>query len=434
VWLPDAMAGPTPVSALIHAATMVTAGVYMLARMSALYWHAPAAMLVVAVIGCATAVLAGTMGAGQYDIKKVLAYSTVSQLGYMFLGAGVGAFAASIFHLTTHAFFKACLFLGAGSVISRSGHSNDMRWYGGLKKWLPTTYWTFLVATLALTGLPFLSGFMSKDEILAQTLHANRGSFWLWVCGTLGAMLTSYYMFRALWMTFWGENRAPAEVRKELKESPRVMTGVLVALAVGAIVVGFLGVPEGVTKVFGMSGDHNWFAHQLQPVVMARGVVAAAPGTHEASVTETHVGASVSSPVPVREGLKRHPSYPEELGLLLLAGAVFLGGWAAARWGFGNGMARATALAPKLGFLRRLLHRKWFVDELYDRLVIRPFWRLCDALNAFDKWVVDGAVNLAAIVAEVSGQVLKLLQSGVVRHYALWLLGGAVIVLWILVR
>jgi NADH-quinone oxidoreductase subunit L len=412
-----------------------------------LFWHAPAAMLVVAVIGCGTAVLAGTMGAGQYDIKKVLAYSTVSQLGYMFLGAGVGAFAASIFHLTTHAFFKACLFLGAGSVISRSGHSNDMRWYGGLKKWMPVTYWTFLAATLALTGFPLLSGFMSKDEILAQALHANRGSFWLWVVGTLGALLTSYYMFRALWMTFWGENRAPAEVQAELKESPRVMTGVLAVLAVGAIVVGFLGVPEGVTKVFGLSGDYNWFAAQLKPVVMARGVVAAAPAHHEtpggehatpaaeapAATTVEPQGGAESTAV-VREGLKYHPSHPEEAGLFLLAIVIFGGGALGARWGFGNGMARATALAPKLGFLRRLLHRKWFVDELYDRLVIRPFWRLCDALNAFDKWVVDGAVNLAAVVAEVAGQVIKLLQTGVARHYALWLLGGAVFVLWILTR
>jgi NADH-quinone oxidoreductase subunit L len=345
-----------------------------------------------------------------------------------------------------------------------------MRWYGGLRKWMPLTAGTFLVATLAITGLPFLSGFMSKDEILAQALHANRGSFWLWVFGTLGALLTSYYMFRALWMTFWGENRAPAEVRRELKESPRVMTGVLAVLAVGAIGVGFLGVPEGVTKVFGLAGDHNWFAHQLQPVVMARGVVAAGPAHPDAAGAATAPGtdarpqafnhgdarghahdAGVETTPVLREGLRRHPSYPEEAGLFLLAFVVFGGGAAAARWGFGNNMARATALAPRLGFLRRLLHRKWFVDELYDRLIIRPFWRLCDVFNAFDKWVVDGVVNGTArttlLLSEVkaafdrwvidlainaiawmvrwSGAALRRLQTGHLQSYAAALVMGA---------
>jgi NADH-quinone oxidoreductase subunit L len=461
VWLPDAMAGPTPVSALIHAATMVTAGVYMLARLSALYWHAPGAMLVVAVVGCLTALLAGTMGLAQYDIKKVLAYSTVSQLGYMFLGAGVGAFAASIFHLVTHAFFKACLFLGAGSVISRSGHTNDMRWYGGLRKWMPVTAGTFGVATLAIAGFPFLSGFMSKDEILAQTLFATRGRWVLWLLGTLGAVLTSFYMFRAAYMTFGGTNRAPAEVQRELRESPRVMTWVLVALAAGAVLVGFLGVPAGVSKLIGL-GDVNWFAHQLRPVVMARGVVAAAehggdlaagdetaapgqPGArdvrHEAGPDS--VGAALGRPgardagdqAPVlREGLRSEPSHAMEAGLLALAVAVFGTGWITARWSYGGDGSRAAALAPRFAYARRLLHRKWFVDELYDRVLLKPFYWLSHALDAVDRWVVDGAVNFSAATVELAGQSVKLFQTGVARHYALWVLGGAVLVLWVLIR
>ncbi|MEN8185301.1 MAG: NADH-quinone oxidoreductase subunit L, partial [Myxococcota bacterium] len=264
VWLPDAMAGPTPVSALIHAATMVTAGVYMLARTSALYWHAPDAMMVVAVVGCLTAIFAATMGLVQHDIKKVLAYSTVSQLGYMFLAAGVGAFVAAIFHLVTHAFFKACLFLGAGSVIHANHHTNDMRLYGGLRKWMPWTFRTYLVATLAIAGFPLLSGFFSKDEILVSSLTSNRGHVALWVVGSLAAVLTSFYMFRSVWMTFLGENRAPEEVRKHIHESPRVMTGVLSVLAAGAIVVGFLGVPSGMTGLLGL-GDLNWFEHRVHP-------------------------------------------------------------------------------------------------------------------------------------------------------------------------
>ncbi len=440
VWLPDAMAGPTPVSALIHAATMVTAGVYMLSRMASLYWHAPVAMLVVAIVGCATAVFAGTMGTAQTDIKKVLAYSTVSQLGYMFLGAGVGAFVASIFHLVTHAFFKACLFLGAGSVIARSGHSNDMRWYGGLKKWMPLTAGTFLVATLAITGLPFLSGFMSKDEILAQALFSNRGSVWLWVFGLIGAVFTSFYMFRCYWMTFLGENRAPRAVREQLTESPRVMTYVLVTLAAGAVVVGFLGIPSGVTNLVG-AGNLNWFEKVLHPVVAAQGVAAqaghgAAAGhgaTAEADAPVEHgATAEADAPAPLTEGWRRHPGLTEEWGLFVLAAAVFLAGLVTARWAYGNGMARATALAARLPFLRRLLHRKWFVDEFYDRFVLGPFYAASRFFAGFDNRVVDGAVNLAGATAEFSGQVLKLFQTGAVRQYALWLLGGAVLVAWLM--
>jgi len=433
VWLPDAMAGPTPVSALIHAATMVTAGVYMLSRMASLFWHAPVAMLVVAVVGCATAVLAGTMGTAQYDIKKVLAYSTVSQLGYMFLGAGVGAFVASIFHLVTHAFFKACLFLGAGSVITRSGHSNDMRWYGGLKRWMPLTAGTFLVATLAITGLPFLSGFMSKDEILAQALFSNRGGMALWVFGLIGAVFTSFYMFRCYWMTFLGQNRAPAEVREQLKESPPVMTYVLVVLALGAVGVGLIGIPAGVTNLV-HAPNLNWFEKVLHPVVAAQGVVAAAAhGPAEGAAAGHGEAAGHGAPAGVlTEGWRRHPGLSEEWGLFVLASAIFLAGLLAAGWAYGHDMARAKALATKIPFLGRLFHRKWFVDELYDAVILQPFYAVSRFFAGFDNKVVDGAVNLAGIGAEFSGQVLKLFQSGAVRQYALWLLGGALLVAWMM--
>lgn len=431
VWLPDAMAGPTPVSALIHAATMVTAGVYMLARMSALYWHAPGAMLVVAVVGCLTAVFAATMGFAQYDIKKVLAYSTVSQLGYMFLGAGVGAFVAAIFHLATHAFFKACLFLGSGSVIARCGHSNDMRLYGGLKKWMPITYATFLAATLAITGLPLLSGFMSKDEILAKTLFSTRGHMLLWVFGTLGAVMTSFYMFRAVWMTFHGENRSPEHVRSHLKESPWTMTSVLVVLAIGSVLLGFVGVPEGVSKLVGV-GNVNWFEHQVHPVVAARGVVAA-PAHHGDHGTDGAHGehAVMGAAHVIPEGLDGHPTYLQEWGLFLLGLLVFLLGLGIASWTYGGNMRWAQVFEPLLRYPRRVLHRKWFVDELYLLLVIHPFYALCRGFARADEWVVDGIVNGVAKLTLWASYIKAFLDKWVVDlavNAIAWLigLGGAI--------
>jgi len=263
VWLPDAMAGPTPVSALIHAATMVTAGVYMLARCSALFWHAPSAMMVVAVVGALTAIFAATMGLAQTDIKKVLAYSTVSQLGFMFLGAGVGAFVASIFHLMTHAFFKACLFLGSGSVIHAMGGEQDIRRMGGLKKWMPATYKTFLIATLAIAGIPIFAGFFSKDEILFSALASVRGHWMLWAVGSIAAFCTAFYMFRLVYLTFEGKFRGTHEQEHHLHESPRSMTVPLIVLAGLAIVGGFLGVPKFMT--FGK--DLNFIEHRLEPIV-----------------------------------------------------------------------------------------------------------------------------------------------------------------------
>ncbi len=473
VWLPDAMAGPTPVSALIHAATMVTAGVYMLSRMAALYWHAPGAMLVVAVVGCLTAVFAGSMGMAQYDIKKVLAYSTVSQLGYMFLGVGVGAFGAAVFHLVTHAFFKACLFLGAGSVISAAGHTNDMRHYGGLKKFMPVTSRTFLIATLAISGFPFLSGFMSKDEILAKTLLSNHGVLALWIAGTIGAVMTSFYMFRCYYMTFEGANRTPAELKHhgEVKESPKAMTWVLSTLAAGAIVVGFIGIPTGVTGLV-HGPDVNWFAHKLAPVVGAQGVArarahgaehgtaagdgetapagGAQPRPHGDEGAAVHAAAAGAPAHVIPEGAK-HAGLAGEWGLFALAVAVFGTGLLVARNVFTGPPARAAALGERLALPRRLLHRKWFVDEAYQAGVLGPFRRLCDVFYAFDRWVIDGAVNgtarLTLLIAHVDAGIdrwgvdqavngvgalvkggsrgLRRLQSGYVQSYAATVVVGA---------
>ncbi|HET6346814.1 MAG TPA: NADH-quinone oxidoreductase subunit L, partial [Myxococcota bacterium] len=270
VWLPDAMAGPTPVSALIHAATMVTAGVYMTARLSFLFALAPVAMLTLATIGALTALFAATIGTAQNDIKKVLAYSTVSQLGFMFIAAGVGAYAFALFHVVTHAFFKACLFLGSGSVIHGMSGEQDMRQMGGLSKRMPVTFATFVVATLAITGFPFLSGFISKDAILAAAFNAGTGPYaavfgaWgkgLWLMGVIAAGFTSFYMWRLVFMTFFsGSLRASPDVAHHVHESPGTMTGPLVILAILSAVGGALGWPH----VF---GGHDWISEWLEPVV-----------------------------------------------------------------------------------------------------------------------------------------------------------------------
>jgi NADH-quinone oxidoreductase subunit L len=270
VWLPDAMAGPTPVSALIHAATMVTAGVYMVARSSVLYALAPTSMMVVACVGAATALFAATIGITQFDIKKVLAYSTVSQLGYMLIAVGVGAFSAGIFHLMTHAFFKALLFLGAGSVIHAMHHAyhathnhddpQDMRNMGGMRKYMPVTYKCFLLATLAIAGAPLFSGFFSKDEILWFAFSSSRGGVGFWLIGVLAAGITAFYMFRLLFMTFFGENRLKAEEQNHLHESPKTITIPLIVLAVLSVFGGFIGIPEAFIK------HANLFEHFLDPV------------------------------------------------------------------------------------------------------------------------------------------------------------------------
>ncbi len=420
VWLPDAMAGPTPVSALIHAATMVTAGVYMVVRSNVLFRLAPGVSLFIAVIGCLTALMAGTIAIAQTDIKKVLAYSTVSQLGYMFLAAGVGAYTAAVFHLATHAFFKALLFLGSGSVIHAMGGEQDMRKMGGLRKYLPTTYKTFWIAALAISGIPPLAGFFSKDQILSEV--AARGLWPLYAIGLLTAGLTACYMFRAVYLTFYGEFRGSEEQRHHLHESPPSMTVPLVILAVGACVAGLVGIPAAFT---GEGRDLNVFNRFLDPVLAeVKGLV---PGAH-------------------------HLNLATEWLLILVSVGVALTGWMIARAIFKQGGAAAGEVwVRRFPRLHRVLYNKYYVDELYDATVIRGFWATARALFAFDAKVIDGffvngARNLTVLVSMLSGlfdryvvdglvnligwilsqfsRLLRRVQSGYVSNYALVLALG----------
>ena len=358
VWLPDAMAGPTPVSALIHAATMVTAGVYMVTRSNVIYQLAGDVSMFVAVIGAATALFAATIGLVQTDIKKVLAYSTVSQLGYMFLAAGLGAYTAAVFHLMTHAFFKALLFLGSGSVIHAMGGEQDMRKMGGLKKHLPATYRTFLIGSLAIAGIPPLAGFFSKDEILHA---AASGHHWvLYAVGLLTAALTAFYMFRAVYMTFHGEFRGTHEQEHHLHESPPVMTIPLWVLAVGAVLAGFVGVPKLLTG----GKDLNFFHHFLEPVIAK---IAGHP------VEPHHMAAAM------------------EWGLIAVAVAVAVTGILLARrlYGGTRGLATETVWETRLPGLHRVLANKYYVDEAYDKTVIGGTWGLGRGLFRFDASVID---------------------------------------------
>ncbi len=417
VWLPDAMAGPTPVSALIHAATMVTAGVYMVVRSNALYQLAPSTSAIVAVVGCLTAIFAATIALAQTDIKKVLAYSTVSQLGYMFLAAGVGAYSAAIFHLGTHAFFKALLFLGSGSVIHAMGGEQDMRKMGGLRKWMPATFTTFTIGTLAIAGIPPLAGFFSKDQILASTFEG--GWTLLWVVGLITAGLTAFYMSRAVWMTFFGEFRGSEDQEHHLHESPSVMTWPLRILAVGAVVAGFLGMPKFWGLPFWNGG--NWIDSFLSPVI-------------------AHVGHG--------EEHGQHLSLSLEWGLLVLSVVVAVTGiWFARRtYGGDKGLSGGEALAQRFPALHRLFLGKYFVDELYDATVVRGTKALAQGLFRFDhgvidgilvngtrhvtvaisllsgfldRYVVDGLVNFSGWISKQGSKAFRGLQTGSVSQYAL---------------
>jgi NADH-quinone oxidoreductase subunit L len=383
VWLPDAMAGPTPVSALIHAATMVTAGVYLVARMSGIYVNAPEASALVAGIGVATAFFAATIATVQTDIKKVLAYSTISQLGLMFVAAGVGAYAVAIFHVVTHAFFKACLFLGAGSVIHALSGEQDVRKMGGLAKKIPVTFATFAIATAAIAGIPPLAGFFSKDEILWFAFaSAQGGSGLLWAVASLTALLTAYYMFRLLWLTFFGKSRMSHEVEHHVHESPLSMTGVLMLLALLSAVGGFIAIPHFL--------EAQW---PLPEVANA-----------QAGWQGVLVGVAVA------------------IGFTGLALAWFL---------FGNEGRRAAALQPKLKPLHALLSGKYFIDELYDRLLNRPLLWLSDKvfLGLGDRRLLDGTLNgLAAIAVRVAGR-LGRIQTGNLHLYMFLVLLGLVIAL-----
>ena len=394
VWLPDAMEGPTPVSALIHAATMVTAGLYMVARLSHLFVLAPFTMNVIAVVGTVTALLAATVAITQTDIKRVLAYSTVSQLGYMFLAMGVGAFGAGVFHVMTHAFFKALLFLGSGSVILAVHHEQDMRKMGALKNKLPITYITMLLGTLAISGIPFFSGFFSKDEILWKAYSSPLGNPWLWGVGFLTAGLTAFYMFRMIYLTFHGESRVDSHTAEHVHESPLSMTIPLMILALLAVTGGFFGVPH----VFHLipNGMENYF----------HGFFTEIPSGHGAVSTEwTLMGFSVA--------------------FALLA-------WFVAGRLYHSGFDLASRLRSKCEPLYQLSLNKWYVDEFYNSVIIQPgrlfsthiLWRL------FDQNVIDRAVNTTADVARMVGNSIRPLQNGLTQNYALIFTLGAFLILW----
>jgi NADH-quinone oxidoreductase subunit L len=421
-WLPDAMAGPTPVSALIHAATMVTAGVYMIARMNFLFSVAPTTLHVVAWVGVLTAFFAATIGLAQNDIKKVLAYSTVSQLGYMFVAMGVGAYAAGIFHLMTHAFFKACLFLGSGSVIHAMGGEQDMRRMGGLKKWMPRTYYTFLISTLAIAGIPPLSGFFSKDEILWKAFSSEHGSPALWLVGFLAAGMTAFYMFRQVFMTFHGENRSEPHVRDHLHESPPVMVYPLIVLALLAVVGGFVGVPA-------VLGGANHFEHFLAPVFHA--------GAHGAAHHEAH-----GSPI---EYVLMAASVAVAVVGILLARAMYLT----------RSVSAETFSEAAGGTPYQIIYNKYYVDELYEAVFVNGtllLARLSAAIDRyvidvivdgsaaamrvfswanglFDDYVIDGLVNRIADGTMGLGDQFRRLQTGSINGYLYAVVGGVVVVM-----
>ena len=458
VWLPDAMEGPTPVSALIHAATMVTAGVYMVGRNAVLFSQAPTVMLIVAITGVLTALMAATMALVQTDIKRVLAYSTVSQLGYMFLAMGVGAFAAGTFHLMTHAFFKALLFLGSGSVIHAMANEQDMRRMGGMKLYMPVTFLTMLIGALAIAGIPPLSGFFSKDEILFQTFLRSRV---LWAVAVVTAGMTAFYMFRLISMTFFGPYRGPAwehapagmdrgatgqdhgttnpghdahPVWNGPHESSKMMTWPLMVLAMGAMIAGFVGVPE---ALYG----NNAVEHFLEPSFTA-GVAGSAE--------------------PVAEEAAPHMSPAGELGLMVLSIGVAVIGIALAYHFYVRRPEKSSQLAERFAGAHRILTNKYYVDELYDATAVRGTvslaggsWKFDAAVvdgavngsgwvtrasawasHVIDKYVVDGIVNLIGWTVSEGSYVFRRVQTGLIQNYALATLLGvfAFVTLYLLVR
>ncbi len=391
-WLPDAMAGPTPVSALIHAATMVTAGIYMIARSNILFTQAPQTLEVVAIIGLATAILAATIAVTQTDIKKVLAYSTVSQLGYMFLGLGVGAYTGAFFHVITHAFFKALLFLGAGSVIHGMSNEQDMRLMGGLKKKLPVTFITMFVGTIAISGIPPFSGFFSKDEILA---HVYDHSKVLWVIGVIGAMLTAFYMFRMLFLTFYGNFRGTHDQEHHLHESPVSMTIPLIVLAVLSAIGGLIGIPE----VLG--GDH-WLARFLGPVFEA--------------------SSQLSD--------KAHLNHNTEYMLMAISVALALvAAFVAYNIYIVKKQVPVADSVMRSGFYK-LSYNKYYIDNLYESLITKPL----NALSGFfykviDKAGIDGIVNGFGSFTNEASKGFRLLQSGNIGFYIFMMIAGIVAML-----
>ena len=394
-WLPDAMAGPTPVSALIHAATMVTAGIYMIARSNILFTMAPVTQTVVAVVGLATAILAATIALKQNDIKKVLAYSTVSQLGYMFLGLGVGAYTGAVFHVMTHAFFKALLFLGAGSVIHAMGGEQDMRNMGGLKKYMSITHITFLLGCLAIAGMPPFSGFFSKDEILAEAFKQNP---LYWGIGVAGALMTAFYMFRLYAMTFLGKFRGTHEQEHHLHESPAAITFPLIALAILAVVGGWIGIPE----VF-MHGGHRLEVF-LEPIFANSNELVKENNPHEPLMHSKEI--------------------------MLMAISV-VGALAALLFAWNKFSKYEKTDKEEIG-VGKILANKWYVDELYDAVIVKPLQSIAAFFNnIIEKKGIDGMVNGVGKAVNYGSRQIRLLQSGQVGTYVLLMVVG-ILVLFII--
>ncbi len=487
VWLPDAMEGPTPVSALIHAATMVTAGVYMVARNAVLFTHAPMALEVVAIVGALTALMAASIGLVQRDIKRVLAYSTVSQLGYMFLALGVGAFAAGMFHLMTHAFFKALLFLGSGAVIHGMADEQDMRNMGGLKKYLPITYVTMLIGTLAIAGIPPLAGFFSKDEILFRTFLGNKV---LWTLAALTALMTAFYMFRLMSLTFFGQYRGPAWEHDGghgqdahgasdahggghgawhgPHEAPAAMSYVLVVLAVGAALAGFVGVPAalGGSNIIETFLEPSFTVHETAAAAAgetaaAPGALALADGAHQAAAEHGALAEAAGSDA-AGHGGTAHMSRAGELGLMGLSVVIGVFGIFMAYRFFVVRPEIAEGMATRFAGPHRVLLNKYYVDELYHATVVRGTMSGANGLWTFDRNVVDGAVNgsgwvtifsswishladkhivdglvnLVGTVMHEASYRFRRLQTGLVQNYALLMVFGVFVFIsvYLLVR
>jgi NADH-quinone oxidoreductase subunit L len=429
VWLPDAMAGPTSVSALIHAATMVTSGIYLITRLSPMYVMSPEILMIVAVIGALTAIVAATIAITQNDIKGVLAYSTVSQLGFMFLALGAGAYTAALFHVVTHAFFKACLFLGSGSVIHTMEHvehklhdkgkdvhfdPQDIRFMGGLRKYMPQTYKTFLIATIAIAGIPPLAGFFSKDEILMHTFNmgfsefAGAMYFILWGVATITAFLTAFYMFRLTLSTFHGEFKLPKKVKgaedaeSYLHESPSTMTIPLWSLAGLSVVGGFIGIPNFISKTFGGEGAINWLGDWMSPV---------------------------AADIPLTL------SIPAEWVLMIFATAVAVAGVYVSFRMYGNGQQEESdeAIAKRFGGLYQIWKEKYNLDEAYEGAIVNPTVKFSDkVLAVFDIKIVDGFVNAVGGTVRLAGSLLRYIQTGITTSYAFFLILGVILVLTML--
>jgi NADH-quinone oxidoreductase subunit L len=393
-WLPNAMAGPTPVSALIHAATMVTAGIFMICRAHFLYDLAPETLHVIAVVGAATALFAATIGVMQNDIKKVLAYSTVSQLGLMFMALGFGAYSSGVFHVMTHAFFKACLFLGSGSVIHAMGGEQDIRKMGGLRKYMTITFWTFLLATLAISGIPFFAGFFSKDEILAVAFQHNKV---LWAVGSFASMLTAYYMFRLVFLTFFTSFRGTHEQEHHLHESPATITLPLIVLAILSVVGGLIGLPS----VFYHT---HWLKNFLAPVLGGPTIEVAEAGN--------------------------------SMEIILMVVAV-TAAFISILWAYTRFIAKKTLPAEegKLTGFANLVYKKYMVDELYNTIVVKPLLLISEwGYEVVDRLMVDGVIVWSGRLSLMTGKQLRLLQSGNIGFYLLMMVLGVIGILLYLLK